>query len=92
MKKKGTFASVLSFAGECRGKMILSVLFAVISVAGGLVPYLGVYEIILLFFEGKAVPQAIVLWVAVSAGGYVIKLLFHGISTSFSHVSAYRIL
>ena len=92
MKKKGTFASVLSFAGECRGKMILSVLFAVISVAGGLVPYLGVYEIILLFFEGNAVPQAIFLWVAVSAGGYVIKLLFHGISTSFSHVSAYRIL
>jgi ATP-binding cassette subfamily B protein IrtA len=91
-KKKGTFASVLSFAGECRGKMILSVFFAVISVAGGLVPYLGVYEIIQLFFEGNAAPWTILLWSGVSAGGYVVKLLFHGISTTFSHVSAYRIL
>lgn len=92
MKKKGTFASVFSFAGECRGKMILSVFFAVVSVAGGLVPYLGVYEIVLLFFEENATPRTVALWAAVSAGGYAVKLLFHGISTTFSHVSAYQIL
>lgn len=92
MKKKGTFATVFSFAEQCRGKMILSVLFAVLSVTGGLLPYLGVYQIILLFFEGTPTIQAILPWMGLCAGGYIAKLLFHGISTSFSHISAYRIL
>lgn len=92
MKKRGTFASVLYFADECRGKILLSVLFAVIGVAGGLVPYLGVYQIILLFFSGRPTTGQLVFWTAVSAGGYGIKILFHGISTTFSHISAYRIL
>lgn len=47
MKNKGTFATVFSFAERCRGKMILSVTFAVLSVTGGLLPYLGIYKIIL---------------------------------------------
>lgn len=92
MKKKGTFASIFSFADECRGRMILSVIFAIVSVAGGLIPYLGVYKIILLFFEGTPTTGDILLWSGISAAGYVIKLLFHGISTSFSHISAYKIL
>ena len=50
MKNKGTFATVFSFAERCRGKMILSVTFAVLSVTGGLLPYLGIYKIILFFF------------------------------------------
>lgn len=92
MKKEGTFASIFSFADECRGRMILSVIFASVSVAGGLIPYLGVYKIILLFFEGTPTTGDILLWSGISAAGYVIKLLFHGISTSFSHISAYKIL
>lgn len=92
MKKKGTFASIFSFADECRGRMILSVIFAIVSVAGGLIPYLGIYKIILLFFEGLPTTGDILLWSGIAAAGYVIKLLFHGISTSFSHISAYKIL
>lgn len=50
MKEKNLFGTVLSFAVECRGKIIVSVICAVISVAGGLVPYVGVYNIVTLFF------------------------------------------
>ena len=91
-KKKGTFASIFSFAGQAKGKMAASLLCAVISVAGGLLPSLGVYRIILIFFDGDPSMEQILPWIALCAGGYVVKQLFHGISTSLSHISAYRIL
>lgn len=92
MKKKGTFSTVFSFADQCRGKMILSVIFAILSVFGGLLPYLGIYKIILIFFERTPILEMILPWIGLCVAGYVIKLLFHGISTSFSHISAYQIL
>lgn len=92
MKNKGTFATVFSFAERCRGKMILSVTFAVLSVTGGLLPYLGIYKIILFFFEGTPSIENIIPWILLCVAGYAAKLLFHGISTSLSHISAYRIL
>lgn len=91
-QKKGTFASVFSFAGQCRFKMVLSVLFAVCSVAGGLAPYLGVYRIILIFFEENPLPEKIFPWIGFCGAGYLAKQIFHGLSTSFSHISAYHIL
>lgn len=91
-KQKGTFASIYSFAGQAKGKMVASILCAIISVAGGLLPYLGVYRIILVFFDGDPSMEQILPWVLLCTSGYVVKQLFHGISTSLSHISAYRIL
>ena len=91
-QKKGTFASVLSFAGQYRWKMIVSVVLAICSVAGGLLPYLGVYRIILLFFEGTPSNEQILPWIGLCAAGYFLKQVFHGLSTTFSHISAYHIL
>ena len=90
--KKGTFQTVFSFAGQCRWKMIFAVLFAVCSVAGGLLPYLGVYRIILIFFEGEPAMEGIMPWIGLCAAGYLAKQVFHALSTSFSHISAYHIL
>lgn len=83
---------IYHFAQECRGKLLGSILCAIISVAGGLVPYWGVYRIILLFFEGTPSAGPILLWAGISVAGYVVKLLFYGISTTLSHRSAYQIL
>lgn len=92
MQNKGTFRSILSFAEQCRVKMVISVIFAVLSVCGGLLPYLGVYKIILIFFNDSPSLSKIMPWILLCAGGYLFKQLFHGISTSFSHISAYKIL
>lgn len=91
-KRKKDLRLHFSFAGHAKGKMAASILCAVISVAGGLLPYLGVYRIILIFFDGDPSMEQILPWIALCAGGYVVKQLFHGISTSLSHISAYRIL
>ncbi|MBS3977121.1 MAG: ABC transporter ATP-binding protein [Syntrophomonadaceae bacterium] len=80
------------FAARCKGKMLLSVICAIISVAAGIVPYFGVYKIISMFIEGVPAIGPLLFWSAVCLTGYLLKLLFHGISTSLSHISAYTIL
>ena len=47
-QKKSWVKTLLSFAETCKGKMILSVLCAIFSVAGGFIPFWAVYKILLL--------------------------------------------
>ena len=46
-QKKSWVKTLLSFAEPCKGKMILSVLCAICSVAGGFIPFWAVYKILL---------------------------------------------
>lgn len=91
-KKKNWVGTLFSFASECKGKMTLSVFCAIVSVAAGIVPYYGVYRIIVMFIEGTPERNMLLFWSAVCLGGYIVKLLFYGISTVLSHISAYMIL
>ena len=90
--KESWVKTLLSFAKPCRGKMILSVFFAVLSVAGGFLPFWAVYEILLLFISRAATGNEIFFWCLIGAGGYLIHVLCFGISTILAHVSAYNIL
>ncbi|MHB9927287.1 ABC transporter ATP-binding protein [Clostridium botulinum] len=92
MKEKNWLITVLSFAKECKMKMIISVLCAIISVIGGLLPYVGVYQIIILFFNGRQTVKRILFWSVICLAGYVVKLVFYAISTTLAHFSAYTIL
>lgn len=51
-------------------KWAASVALAVVSVAGGFVPYLGVYQILRLFVERRAGLEGILLWCGVCLAGY----------------------
>ncbi|WP_294350076.1 ABC transporter ATP-binding protein [uncultured Clostridium sp.] len=92
MKKKNWMGVVLSFASQCRFKMAMSVICAVISVLGGLIPYISVYKIIDLFLSGNKEVNNILFWIGVCFAGYFCKVLFYAISTTLSHTSAYTIL
>ena len=92
MKKKNWLGLVLSFAAPCKGKLILSTCLQIISVAAGLIPYLAVYRIIQMFFNETASTKGVFLWTGVCLLGYALMLIFHGISTTLSHESAYTIL
>ena len=92
MKEKNWMKIVLSFAESGKLKMLVSVLCAVISVGGSIVPYLAVYQIIILFFDGKQTVEGVVYWSVIGLGGHIIKLIFYAISTVLAHVSAYTIL
>ena len=92
MKQKSWISIVFSFASQCRGKIVLSVLCAIISVVAGLIPYWSVYQIITLFIGGSPVMAEVWKWCWIGLGAYVIRFLLYGISTSLSHISAYTIL
>lgn len=90
--KENWIKTLFSFASPCKGKMFLSVLCAMISVAGGFLPFYAVYQILLPFINRKADWSNVVFWCLAGAAGYFIKILFYGISTILSHISAYIIL
>ena len=51
-QQKESWVKILfSFASPCKGKMTLSVLCAILSVAGGFIPFWAVYEILLAFIN-----------------------------------------
>ena len=82
---------LLSFAAPCRGKMAASVVLAILSVAGGFVPYLGVYQIIRCFWSGRPAGRASCSGARMPCGlrhqGGGLRLVHHA-----GHVSAYTIL
>lgn len=92
-QQKESWGKILfAFAGPCKGKMTLSVLCAVLSVAGGFIPFWAVYEILLAFINQTADLNGILFWCLVGAAGYLIRVLCFGISTILAHISAYTIL
>lgn len=92
LKKDSWLKTVFHFAAPCKGKLTLGVIIELISVAGSLIPYIGVYNIIIHFFQGTATTENILFLCAICLLGYLIKVLCHGIATTFSHISAYTIL
>ena len=92
MKERTWLGILLSFAAPCRGKMAASVVLAILSVAGGFVPYLGVYQIIRLFLERQTSWEGILFWCGVCLAGYAVKVAGYALSTMLAHVSAYTIL
>lgn len=92
MQGKSLLQTLMSFAKICKGKMILAVLFAVVSVFGGIVPFFGIYGLLDEAIEGGLTPHALTFWCLICAGGFLVQVLCYAISTIFAHISAYTIL
>ncbi|MGG2110824.1 ABC transporter ATP-binding protein [Lysinibacillus pakistanensis] len=91
-KKEHWIKSILQFSGSSKVPLALSVILAIMSVIGGLVPYVAVYQILLLLIEGTQTMQRLLFWIAIAAAGYIALTVFHAISSYFSHRAAYHIL
>ncbi len=62
MEKESWLKTLFTFASPYKTKMILSVICAVISVVGGFIPYLGIYQIISLFINGSITTKSLLFW------------------------------
>lgn len=92
-QQKESWVKILfSFASPCKGKMTLSVLCAILSVAGGFIPFWAVYEILLAFINQTVTLEGILFWCLVGAAGYLLRCVCYGTSTILAHISAYTIL
>ena len=92
-QQKDNWVKILfSFAAPCKGKMALSVFCAILSVAGGFIPFWAVYEILLAFINQNVTLNGILIWCMVGSAGYLIRVFCYGTSTILAHISAYTIL
>lgn len=89
--KEHWIKKVLKHTDNCKFNMLFSVIFAIIGVLGGLLPYFGVYKIVLIVIDSGNV-NGIIYWVVFCFVGYMLKTVFHTFSTMLSHISAYTIL
>ena len=62
MKEKGLLGSIFAYAKPCKGKLTLSVLCALISVRGGIIPFVAAYHIIVMFLNETATAGEIIHW------------------------------
>lgn len=91
-KSPGSFSRLMNFAKPHQGMYIASVIFAVIGVASGMVPYFSTAQMILRLISGGKDWNYYLLWCCIAAGGFTLKVLCMNISTTFSHKATYSVI
>ncbi|MCR4763431.1 MAG: ABC transporter ATP-binding protein/permease [Lachnospiraceae bacterium] len=91
-EEKKWFGTLLSYAKGSGGRLGVSVIFSMISLIAGLIPYYLVYRILDRYIAGS-LDRAYVLHLSLAAlGAYLVKVLCFGISTGISHYVAFHVL
>lgn len=90
--KENWFVVLLGYAGNDKGKFVLAIIFSVISVVSGIVPFYCFYKIIELFILGTVLAEDIWYWCAIAAGFYLVKVVLFSLSTGLSHKVAFGVL
>ncbi|WP_101696504.1 ABC transporter ATP-binding protein [Clostridium minihomine] len=91
-KTPGTFARLKEYAGPHKKEYAVSVLLAILGVAGQMVPYFAVSRIIVGLLEGQRDFSWYLGWCGVAAAGFLAKVLLHNISTTFSHKATFAVI
>ncbi len=91
-KKRSTLSWVLEFAGMNKSSYVLSVLFAVISVIAGFVPYFYVAKIVRALIDGQKDMRFYLVQCGIISGCWLVNKAFHSISTTMSHKATFGVL
>ena len=91
-KKKSWRNALFAYAEGEKGRMALSVVLSVLSVAAGLVPFYCMYALLCRIVDGTATAGTALQWCLLSLGVYVLKILLFTLSTGVSHTMAYNVL
>ena len=92
MKKQGWFGNLLGFARHQKLKFVISILFSVISITSGLVPFYCAYRIVEEIYRDCLSLSSGLYWCGVSLVFYIIKVVFFGLSTGISHHMAFNVV
>ncbi len=91
-EEKKWFGTLLSYAKGSGGKLGLSVVFSMISLLMGLVPYYCVYGILDRYITGSLDKAFLINRSLIALCAYLIKVICFGISTGISHYVAFNVL
>ena len=81
---------VFTLAKEERGKLGLGMLLAVLSSALSLVPYMVVYQILLLIIKNEVTLHTILKWAGIGIGAAVLPAIFTALAGICSHTAAFN--
>ena len=90
MKKRGLLTILFDYAGDKKKYYIVSITAAVISVASGIVPFYFIADIITKLINQVDVFSDYLLDIIMILVLFLIKGLFHVLSTSLSHIAAFQ--
>ncbi|MBU5675204.1 ABC transporter ATP-binding protein/permease [Alkaliphilus sp. MSJ-5] len=92
MKKQSNLNYLLYLAGGEKKKLFLAVILSVISSILAFAPFLIIYKMIMILFEGNVVYKDIFNLAVLAAVIIIVRIIFFIASGAFSHVAAFNIL
>ena len=90
--KKSLISWIVEFAGEKKGQYIVSVFFALLSVACCIAPYFIIARIVRQLLAGVRDWNLFLRECGITAAFWLGNVLFHAISTSMSHIATFNLL
>ena len=90
--KKGLLGWIIEFAGEKKGQYLVSVFFALLSVACCIAPYFMIARIVRQLLAGERDWSMFLRECGIVALFWLGNVLFHAISTSMSHIATFNLL
>ena len=92
MKTRGFIPILLDYASDKKRYYIVSILAAIISVASGIIPFYFIADIITKLINHQEAFSDYLLDIIMILVFFLIKGLFHVLSTSLSHIAAFQII
>ena len=89
---RGLLAWIFYFAGSKKGQYIVSIFFALLSVACCIAPYFIIARIVQQLMDGVRDWQLFLKECGITAAFWAGNVLFHAISTSMSHIATFNLL
>ena len=90
MKKRGLLSKIFDYAGDKKIYYVFSILTSLISVASGIIPFYFIASIINKLIAGNKDFNAYTMDIIFLLVTFLLKGVFHIISTSLSHIAAYQ--
>ena len=91
-QQKSTLAWLMEWASPHRSGYIASVVLAILGVACSIVPYFAVAKILTGLLAGDRDLSVYLSWIAACALAWTLRILFHSVSTTFSHKATFAVI
>ena len=91
-EEKRWFGTLLSYAKGSGGKLGISVVFSMISLISGLIPYYFVYMMLDRYITGNLDKPFVLNYSLAALLAYLLKVVCFGVSTAISHYVAFNVL
>ncbi len=91
-QKKSAFSWILEFAGQKRSFYIFSVICAIIGALCQMIPFVMVAHIIEKLLQNNKDLNSYLINLLILGSAWIVRVLFHGLSTSYSHIATFQVL